>query len=292
MNKIETWIEQSLKKITRFCSTPELNGLKSRLYSKCDKEFSRGVSELVVSRHYAETYPQELLIPRGTKKDKDIDLSFTVAGLRINVEVKCPDLSSDTSKTFTLRAPYIYPNFKKGKEIERELPILMGNNINVIPNKVLNFDDFLNDCSSKFKQSSDINDFNVVVFSMQNIEWMDDYRVKIEDEHKLNSHKLIDMVVISNAASTHSRSEDTTKLGFNNCFNYIIFNSGARNQITIEEKKEILTFFPNQTTQSMAWYKDLIKNDCPIGVSVKSIQRLALYSKIILAARDKSEKQT
>ena len=53
-----------------------------------------------------------------------------------------------------------------------------------------------------------------------------------------------------------------------------------------------MTFFPNQTTESMAWYKDLIKNDCPIGVSVKSIQRLALYSKIILAARDKSEEKT
>ena len=286
MSKIEAWIDDSIKRITPFCSDNELSGLKSRLCSKCDKEFSRGVSELVISSYYAEINPQGLCIPRGSKKDKDIDLSFTITGLRINVEVKCPDLSSDTSKTFNLHVPYTHQDFKKGKEIERGLSEKMGNDLNIIPNKVLNFEDFLNDCSSKFEESSDIKDFNVVIFSMLNLEWMDDYRIKVEDEYKLKNHNLIDMVIISNAALLHARSENSAKFGFDSCFNYIIFNSGSRNHITIEKKKDIMSLFPNQTIESKAWYKELIKDDDPIGVSVKGIQRLALYAKIALPAGD------
>lgn len=284
MSAIETWIDDSIRRITPFCSDNELNGLKSRLYSKCNKEFSRGVSELVVSSYYAEINPQGLCIPRGAKKDKDIDLSFVNEGLRINVEVKCPDLSSDTSKTFTLHIPYTHQDFKEGKEVERDLSEKMGNDLNVIPNKLLNFEDFLSDCSSKFAQSSDSGDFNVIVFSMLNLEWMDDYRIKVEEENKLKNHNLIDMVIISNAALLHSRSENGTKFGFDNCFNYIIFNNGSRNNITIEKKKEVMSLFPNQTIESKAWYKELIKDDHPIGVSVKGVQRLALYAKIVLPA--------
>lgn len=284
MNILDSWITASIEEIESFCSSAELNGLKSRLDSACDKEFSRGVSELVVSSYYAKNNPNDLYIPRGAKKDKDIDVSLIDAGLRINIEVKCPDLSSDTSKKFTLNVPYTHQDFQKGKELEREMSRNMGNNLNVIPNKVLNFEDFLNDCSEKFEQSSDPKDINIVFFSMLDLKWMDDYRIKIEEENRLRNSPFIDVVVLSNAALLHSKSESSSIHGFENCFNYLIFNNHSRNNMTLERKKDILSCVPNHTIESRAWYKELVKDDDPIGTQVKSMQRLALYSKIAITA--------
>ena len=286
MTKIDEWLKIAEKSIVEYCSHTELSGLNTRLNSNCEKEFSRGVSELVVSSYFAEKNREGLQIPRGTKKDKDIDVSFLLGQRQINVEVKCPDLSSDTSKEFTLHVPYVHKCFTEGKKIEREMVKKMGDNLNVIPNKILNFRDFLTDCSEKFSQSGKSGDLNIAVFSMSDLEWMDDYRIKIEDEKSLKEYDLIDVVVLTNAAFVHSRvkPENTCGYGLENCLNYILFNDAARLRMTLEEKQEVMSIIPNQTVESKAWYKQLVKDDDPIGIQVKSMQRLALYWKIALVS--------
>jgi len=288
MEVISDWLKKAEEEITPFCSATELNGLRSRLNSLCDKEFSRGVSELVISSYYAKKNQKGLLIPRGAKKDKDIDVSFSLSKRQVNIEVKCPDLSYDNSQKFTLHIPHTHQNLRKRKLIESEMVKMLNNNANIIPNKVLNFKHFLKGCTEKFEQQAGIDDLNIIVFSMLDIEWMDDYRIKIEEEKILQKYNNIDAVVLSNAAQTHSKTKPNrlNKYGFENCFNYLIFNNGSKNHITSDEKKEIMSLIPNQTVESRIWYRQLVEGDEPIGIQVKSIQRLALYWKIAMASEE------
>jgi hypothetical protein len=39
---------------------------------------------------------------------------------------------------------------------------------------------------------------------------------------------------------------------------------------------------PNHTNKAKAWYSELVKEDDPIGIMVKGIQRLKLFNKIAL----------
>lgn len=177
---MDEWIRRSIDVIKPYGTAIELEGIQFRLNSICDKDFYRGMSELAVARYYAEQYPDGILLPRGNKKGKDIDVSFQSSGERINIEVKCPDLSYDQSKQFTLHAPYMHEDLKRGKDTERNMSETMGNDLNVVPNKLLNFKKFLGECEDKFNESAEDGDINIALFSMLELDWMDDYRIKVE----------------------------------------------------------------------------------------------------------------
>lgn len=287
MSKIEEWIRPAIEVITPFCLSIELDGLQSRLSSTCEKEFSRGISELAVAKYYVERYPKGIFLPRGNKKDKDIDVSFLAFGQRINIEVKCPDLSHEKSKQFTLVVPYMYGDLMEGKDLERKITEMMGNELNVTPNKVLNLKDFLIDCKEKFEESAEEGDINIVLFSMLDLAWMDDYRIKIEDEGLLSEFDSIHAVVLSNAAYHHKREQKRFPSGFQNCFNYIAVNTNQVSSFSSKQLGLALSCIPNQTKEAKAWFGELVKDDEPIGTIVKGIQRLKLFHKIVLASGNK-----
>tara|TARA_R110000796_G_scaffold2159_8_gene8676 strand:+ start:10825 stop:11703 length:879 start_codon:yes stop_codon:yes gene_type:complete len=279
---MDEWIKRSIDVIKPYATPIELKGIQFRLKSACDKDFYRGASELAVARYYAEQYPDGILLPRGNKNDKDIDVSFLSGGQRINIEVKCPDLSYDQSKKFTLHAPYMYEDLNKGKETERYMSETMGNDLNVDPNKLLNFKKFLGECKDKFNESAENGDINIVLFSMLELDWMDDYRVKIEDEGLLSEYSSIHAVVLSDCARRHHRGQERFRSGFQSCFNYIVPNIKHTSAITPEQLKLAVSCIPNHTNEAKAWYSELVKEDDPIGIMVKGFQRLELFNNIAL----------
>jgi len=279
---MDEWIKRSIDVIKPYATAIELEGIQSRLKSTCDKDFYRGASELAVARYYAEQYPDGILLPRGNKKEKDIDVSFLFDEQRINIEVKCPDLSYDQSKQFTLHVPFMYEDLNKGRDRERNMSKTMGDDLNVVPNKLLNFKKFLSECEEKFNESAENGDINIALFSMLELDWMDDYRVKIEDEGLLSEYNSIHAVVLSDSARRHQRGQERFCSGFQNCFNYIVPNIKHASTITPEQLKLAVSCIPNHTNKAKAWYSELVKEDDPIGIMVKGIQRLKLFNKIAL----------
>jgi hypothetical protein len=277
---MKEWIKSSIDVIKPYATSTELKGIKSRLNSTRDHDFYSGVSELVVARYYAEQYPDELLLPRGNNQDKDIDVSFLSGGQRINIEVKCPDLSYDQSKTFTLHSPYSYEDLDKGRDSERNMSETMGNDLNVVPNKLLNFHKFLEGCEDKFAESAEDGDINIVLFSMLELDGMDDYRVKIEDEGLLSQYNSIHAVVLSDSARRHNRGQDRFCSGFQNCFNYIVPNIKDTSAITLEQLKLAISCIPNHTNEAQAWYKGQVNDDDSISIVLKGIKRLKLFNEI------------
>lgn len=277
LSDLDDWIKASLEIISKFCTATELAGLDARLKSHCPKEFSRGISELVVSRHYAQYHPNEILIPRGAKKEKDIDVSFVTHGQRINIEVKCPDLSYEKTKTFTLHVPYKYPDLQQGKNKERMIAELMGGDLDISPNKVLNLYDFLKDCQLKFLASSESGDLNVVFFSMLEPSWLDDYRIKLEDEDALSGFDLIHAVVISNAALVHSRDAGSHALGMESCFSYIVANKSVSGFLETEKLRILDSAIPNETHQVNRWHRRFCEGADSIGAVLSHINKIKIY---------------
>ncbi|WP_299769717.1 hypothetical protein [uncultured Pseudoteredinibacter sp.] len=271
--RIDDWLEESLDCISPHCSKEELQGLNSRLNSACEKEFSRGVSELVVSSYFAQDYQDNILVPRGSKKDKDIDVSFEDSNIRFNIEVKCPDLSYERNSTFTLEMPYTMPDHPKSMEVAGEIGRIMGD-MQLKPNKILNFRDLITDCEQKFCVSAGGDDFNIVLFSMLELSWMDDYLLKVVDENNLTKSKNIHAIVLSNAALKHRKSKDCNKLGLDNCLNYIAFNS---NLVNITEAKHIKQCIPNQTDEFDAWWSTVKAGRGNIDIVVRRKQALSLF---------------
>lgn len=278
--EIKSWISQRVDLVRPFSNAIEINGLLSRLNSKIGKNFAEGISELCVASHYLEKYPDGFMFPRGKKNKKNIDISYVVGGQRVNIEIKCPDLSYKKKNKFTLHSPYMYGNLSEGKELEKKMVEMMSGNMDVVPNKILTLRERLDECESKFKESSDEGDVNFVLFSMLDLDWLDSYRIKLEDENQLSGYKKIHAVILSGAAHYHQRETNVFIGDFGRSFNYVIANGHSSGDLPRSTLEMTLDTIPHQTKEAKAWYLEQVKNDDPIGIGVKSIQRLKLFCKM------------
>lgn len=282
MTPLEIWIDESLNKIRPFCSNQEHKNMTKRIKSGSQKEFSRVISELVVAQYYTENYPCDLRIPRGNKNKKDIDVSFLSSSLRINIEVKSPDLSFNNENSYNLYTPFLHQSNEV--EIQNSLKAGLRNNLNIVPNKILNLRNFLLDCSEKFQESAEIGDINLVFISMLEMKWMDDYRIKIEKEEALKDFNNIHAIIISNACYIHNKNQKNYNFGLDHCINYIISNSRTIKGTTAINFNKAMAYLPNQTKEIKAWHESIIIGKDTIFRKILSVTLLENYYKWTISA--------
>lgn len=249
---MQHWIEQSLSIIKPYTTKVEFDGINTRIRDEKELVFSQGVSELAVSRYFVENYPNGLLLPRGTKSKKDIDVSFISEGKRINIEVKTPNLSYEGSNEFTAEMLYKFPSSEERKRVICNVESGMGQSVNVAPNRISNAEKFINECANKFAESAEAGDVNIVIFSMLEPNGMDDYRIKVI-EGLLKGYNSIHAVILSDVAMRHQRHQLNDNYGFENCFNYVMKNINSQSSITSEQLESALTCIPHNTGEANAW---------------------------------------
>lgn len=276
---MDEWIDHALKIIEPFCVRDELLGITNRVSSVSDKEFSQGVSELVVAKYFAERWPNGLLLPRSRKKNaKNIDVSYLFNGQRVNIEVKAPDLSFENEKTFTVHAPYQFRDSEQRQLVARKINEHMGGDLKIAPNKISNAKKFLDECRQKFAEAAEEGDINIVLFSMQEPFGMDDYRIKLEDEDLLSGYDSIHAVVLSDAAMRHQRHQASFPGGLENSFNYVVRNLRSGSSITDEQLSSVLSCIHHATDDAKAWFQDqLIAKDLLFKIAL-SPQRLKNFN--------------
>jgi len=276
---MEEWIMQAFTVIAPFCDKDELHGIKNRLNSTSDETFSQGVSELVVAKYFIERWPNGIYLPRSkTKKTKNIDVSFLCNEQRINIEVKAPDLSFEKQNQFTVVAPYQFSDSEERKRLINSIVGNMGGNLNVVPNKILNVNKFIDECEKKFAESSEVGDINIVLFSMQDPCGMDDYRIKLEDEKLLSGYSLIHAVVLSNAAMRHQRNQSSSAGGLEKSFNYVIKNLHSDSSITNEQLSSAISCIHHETDEARAWFEEQIRGQDALFVFALAPQRLKHFN--------------
>lgn len=276
---MDEWIEQAFKIIEPFCVKDELHGITNRVGSVSDKEFSQGVSELVVAKYFAERWPNGLLLPRSRKKNaKNIDVSYLFNGQRVNIEIKAPDLSFENENKFTVKAPYQFSDSEQRKMVASQINEHMKGNAKMVPNKISNAKKFLDECRQKFEEAADEGDINIVLFSMDKPFGMDDYRIKLEDEDLLSKYDSIHAVVLSDAAMRHQRDQANLPRGLENSFNYVVRNLRFDSSIINDQLSSVLSCLNHTTDDATAWFKEQLIGKDPLFQFALSPQRLERFN--------------
>lgn len=278
--------ELMLEEFTNTLSNSEFISLKQKFQlhqgSFSLKPFIQAATETTIVRYFLKNFPNSFKYEPKLNNKKNVECQISSGDFTFNIEVKTPDYTEkekiDDSPGFKISATGRFDNFNEVSNMLK-VPIESSDTkerdsqeIHISRRMDNNLKDYLLSANEKFPEISTEKHINILFVCCGDPDDMQDFENYLHDirgfftresyvDHNLYSN--VDCVVLTNLYYNHSprfNRMSEVSWDFAKSFN-LIYSNPFRRLVKIEGLAQLLSMFPNWTTEYINYFNQIAKKE-------------------------------